>query len=190
MNSKLWWYAARANGLVAWALLAASVLWGLALSTKVGAGKRPRPAWMLDLHRFLGAAGLVFTGIHVISILLDSYVHFGLVEVLVPLTGNWHPVAVAWGIAALYLFVAVEITSLLRGRISKRAWRLTHFLSFPLFALATTHALSAGTDRAVPVVRWGILGITALAAVLTVLRASQAQAAAEPALVTSGRGLR
>jgi DMSO/TMAO reductase YedYZ heme-binding membrane subunit len=174
MNSKLWWYAARANGLVAWGLLAASVLWGLAMSTKVARG-RPRPAWLLDLHRFLGGAGLVFTGIHVVSIVLDSYVHFGLVEILVPFTGNWHPAAVAWGIAAMYLFVAVELTSLLRARLSPRAWRLTHYLSFPLFALATTHALSAGTDRAAPLMRYGILGVTAVVAGLTVLRAGQAR---------------
>lgn len=177
MNSKLWWYAARANGLVAWGLVAASMLWGLALSTKVGGG-RPRPAWLLDLHRFLGGAAVVFTGIHVVSILLDSYTHFGLVNVLVPLTGGWHPLAVAWGIAAMYLLVAVEVTSLLRARISTRAWRLGHYLSFPLFVVATVHVLSAGTDRANPLVRWGVLGIAALAAALTARRASQANVAA------------
>ena len=34
MNQHLWWYVARSGGIVAWALVAASVLWGLALSTK------------------------------------------------------------------------------------------------------------------------------------------------------------
>ncbi|HEX3623190.1 MAG TPA: hypothetical protein VHT97_12830, partial [Acidimicrobiales bacterium] len=42
---------------------------------------------------------------------------------------------------------------------------------------ATTHALSAGTDRAAPLMRWGILGVTAVAAGLTVLRVVQARAA-------------
>ena len=97
VNNQLWWYVARSGGIVAWALLAGSVLWGLALSTKVLRG-RPRPNWILDLHRFLGGLALVFTGIHVGSLILDSYVHFGLVEVLVPFTGAWHPVAVAWGV--------------------------------------------------------------------------------------------
>ena len=187
MNSKLWWYATRANGLVAWGLLAASLLWGLALSTRLGRG-RPRSAWLLDLHRFLGGAGLVFTVLHVISILVDTYVHFGLVEVLVPLTGDWHPVAVAWGIASMYLLVAVELTSLVRAHLSKRLWRLTHYASFPLFALATTHALSAGTDRATPLMRWGVIGITAVVAGLTARRLSEAQQP-EPALAASG-GLR
>src|SRR5262249_19684751 len=147
MTDQVWWYTARAGGIVAWVLLALSVLWGLALSTKA-LGQRARPNWLLDLHRFLGGLALVFTGVHVVAIMADSYVHFGLVEVLVPFTGTWHPAAVAWGIVGLYLLAAVEITSLLRRRISKRVWRATHFLSFPLFAVTTVHALSAGTDAA------------------------------------------
>jgi hypothetical protein len=111
VNPQLWWYAARSGGMVALALLAASVLWGLALSTKVFRG-RPRPNWLLDLHRFLGGAAVVFTGIHVLSIVADSYVHFGLAEILVPFVGSWHPVAVGWGIVAMYLLLAVEVTSL------------------------------------------------------------------------------
>ena len=173
MNSQLWWYAARANGLMAWALLGASVLWGLALSTKVF-GRNPRPAWLLDLHRFLGAAALIFTGIHVITIMLDSYVHFGLVEVLVPFTGSWHPVAIAWGIAGMYLLAAIEVTSLLRRRISKRVWRATHYASFPLFALTTVHALWAGTDRHNPAMRLGMLGVTSGVLALTAARIHKA----------------
>ena len=136
MSSQLWWYTARAGGIVAWVLLAASMIWGLMMSTKP-LGRRPRPNWMLDLHRFLGGAALVFVGIHVASIMLDSYVHFGLVEVLVPFTGSWHPVAVAWGIVGLYLLAAVELTSLARKRLSQRVWRMTHGLAFPLYVMAS-----------------------------------------------------
>jgi DMSO/TMAO reductase YedYZ heme-binding membrane subunit len=165
MTDQVWWYTARAGGIVAWALMGLGVLWGLALSTKVMRG-RPRPNWILDLHRFLGGLALVFTGVHVVAILADSYVHFGLTEVLVPFTGSWHPMAVAWGIIGAYFLVAVEITSLLRRRLSKRVWRATHFLSFPLFALTTIHALSAGTDagnvvwRAIVVIV--VIAVTAL----------------------------
>jgi DMSO/TMAO reductase YedYZ heme-binding membrane subunit len=173
MSSQLWWYTARSGGIVAWALLAASVLWGLALSTKVF-GKRPRPNWLLDLHRFLGGLAVVFTAIHVLSIMIDTYVDFGPVEILVPFTGTWHPVAVAWGVISLYLLLAVEITSLLRKRLSRRAWRATHYLSFVLFALATIHALSAGTDRNTVLLRYGVLLTTAAVVVLTAFRATRA----------------
>ena len=169
MKSQLWWYTARSGGIVAWALLTASVVWGLVLSTKPF-GKRPRPSWVLDLHRFLGGAAVVFTAIHIVSILLDSFVNLGLVDILVPLASGWHPVAVAWGIVALYLLIAVEVTSLVRKRLSKQAWRATHYASFPLFVLATTHALSAGTDRAAFLLRYGAVLSIVSVVLLTAVR--------------------
>jgi len=168
VSSKVWWYAARSAGIVGWALLALSVLWGLALSTKVF-GKRPRPNWLLDLHRFLGGLAVVFTAVHVVAILFDTYVSFSVVNVVVPFTDAWHPGAVACGIVSMYALVAVEVTSLLRKRLSKRAWRATHYLSFPLFATATVHLLTAGTDRHTLVLRAlvavavvAIVGLTAV----------------------------
>ncbi len=145
MNGPLPWYIARAAGLIGWTLLTASVLWGLAISTKV-LGRRPRPAWLLDLHRFLGGLATVFTGVHIGAVLVDTYVHFNLLSVLVPFASRWRPSAVAWGVAGLYLLAAVEITSLLRSRLPRKVWRMAHFASFPLFLFATIHALAAGTD--------------------------------------------
>jgi predicted ferric reductase len=169
MDSKLIWYTARASGLVTWALLAASVLWGLALSTRL-LQNRARPAWLLDLHRFLSAAALVFLAIHVSSIMLDSYVHFGIIEVLVPLTGSWHPVAIAWGIAGLYLMLALQVTSMFRAHLPKRLWRSTHYLSFPLFAVATVHGLTAGTDRHTFAMQAGMIGLASVVTLLTAYR--------------------
>ena len=60
MSAQLWWYTARAGGLVAWALATASVVWGLLLSGRIT--RKPKPAWVLDLHRFLGALTVVFVG--------------------------------------------------------------------------------------------------------------------------------
>jgi hypothetical protein len=172
MTSQLWWYTARAGGLVAWGLLVASMVWGLLMTTKL-VRRWARPNWMLDLHRFLGGAAVVFTGIHVASIMLDSYVHFGLAEVLVPLASAWHPVAVAWGIAGIYCLLAVEITSLLRKRISKRLWRAMHYLSFPLFVTATVHAMTAGTDRANVLVAGAVFALTIVVLVLTLVRVNR-----------------
>jgi len=160
--SQIFWYTARAGGIVAWALLAASVIWGLWLSGRI----RPlgaRPAWILDLHRFLGGLATIFVGVHVGAILLDTYTHFGLTDVLVPFASSWHPVAVAWGIVALYVLLAVELTSLARQRLPKRLWRTVHVASLPLFVVASIHYLAAGTDSgnrlsigAVAVATWAL----------------------------------
>jgi predicted ferric reductase len=169
MDSKLIWYTARASGIVTWALLAASVLWGLALSSRM-LRARTRPAWLMDLHRFLAGAAVVFLAVHVTSIVLDTYVHFGIVEILVPFTGAWHPDAVAWGIAGLYLLLALQVTSMLRARLSKRLWRAVHYLSFPLFAVATVHGLTAGTDRHTFAMQAGFISVAAVIGVLAAYR--------------------
>ena len=169
MNSQVWWYVARASGIVAWSLLALSMVWGLALSTRVS-GRRPTAAWLADLHRALGGLAIAFTGVHLVGLIADSYVEFGWVDVLVPFASSWEPGAVAAGVVALYLLVAVEATSLLRRRVGPRAWRWLHAASFPLYALATGHLLFAGTDAGHPA--QGIAVLVSLLAIgtLTLVR--------------------
>jgi DMSO/TMAO reductase YedYZ heme-binding membrane subunit len=182
MTDHIWWFTARSSGIIAWLLLAISTFWGLALSSRF-LGKRPKPNWMLDLHRFVGGVAVVFTAVHVVALMLDTYVGFSLVEVLVPFTGTFHPLAIAWGVIAMYLLLAVEITSLLRKQLSKRAWRATHYLSFPLFALATFHLLWVGSDRTTPLLRVAVLGVVAVvcgATVMRILEADRAEQAAPP----------
>lgn len=168
MNPHLWWYVARASGIVAWVLVTASVVWGLVLSTKLT--RRPKPAWFLDLHRFLGALSVVFVGVHLAGLVADNYTHFGLASLLVPLASAWRPVAVAWGVVGLYLLLAIEITSLLMRRLPRRMWHAVHLTSFGLFALTTVHALTAGSDAGNAAVQWFALGSCALVGFLTLLR--------------------
>jgi len=141
----VWWYLARASGMVAWALLVASLVWGVLLATRV---LRPhdRPAWLLDLHRWLGSLALAMVGLHIASLIGDSFVHFGAADVLVPLASAWRPVPVALGVLSLYLLAAVEATSLAMRRLPRRAWRGVHLTSYGLVWLVSLHAGLAGTD--------------------------------------------
>src|SRR4051794_37868696 len=147
MSNELWWYVARSCGLVGYALLAAGVLWGLAVSGRFR-NRAVTPAWVLDLHRHLGGLSVIFVALHVAGLLCDKYVHFGPAAIFVPLASTWRPGAVAWGVAAMYLLIAVEMTSLARRVLPRRIWRATHLLSFPLFALSTVHLLQSGSDAA------------------------------------------
>ena len=163
------WYVARSAGLVAWALVSASVIWGLLVSTR-SLSTRPGRGWVLDLHRFLGAVGVVFTAVHVAALAADSYVQFGVADLLVPFASEWRPAAVAYGVVAAYLLVAVEITSLLQRRLRRRVWRAVHLLSFPLWVLATVHLFAAGSDAGSPAVRYANLGTAATVLGLVVFR--------------------
>ncbi len=93
----------------------------------------------------------MFTGVHVGALVADSYVHFGVADVLVPFASAWRPLAVAWGVISLWVLAAVELTSLLMKRLPRRVWHAIHLSSYVLFFTATLHALTAGTDTRQPV---------------------------------------
>jgi predicted ferric reductase len=169
MSSQTWWYLARATGIVAWALLSASVIWGLLISTRLAKG-RPTPAWLLDLHRFLGGTAVVFTVGHVVGLVADSYVTFDLVDLLVPFASSWKPGPVALGVVGFYLLAAVEITSLLMRRLPRKLWRAVHMSSFVLFWSATFHFVLAGTDAGHPLAVAGIDLVAAAVVFLTLVR--------------------
>src|SRR4029077_19586639 len=147
-------------------------------------GRRPRANWLLDMHRWLGGTALAFTGVHVVALLADQYVHFGLTAILVPFASKWHPVAVAWGVVAAYLLVAVELTSLARSHLSKRIWRGAHTASFVLFARATVHGLSAGTDTRSVASRLVVLGVGTVFVGLTAMRITELWRARTEVLIT------
>ncbi|HEX5946844.1 MAG TPA: ferric reductase-like transmembrane domain-containing protein [Acidimicrobiales bacterium] len=169
MNPQVWWYIARATGIVAWALLAASVIWGLLLSTRLARG-RPTPAWLLDLHRFLGGSAVVFTFLHLAGLVADDYVDFGLADLLVPYASGWKPGPVGLGVLSLYLLVAVEATSLAMRRMPRRVWRGVHLASYVLFWTATFHFILAGTDAPHPLARAGIDLVAAAVVFLSLVR--------------------
>ena len=187
------WYVNRAAGLVAWALLAGSVGLGILLSSKL-LGKRVRPNWQLDLHRGLSALAVAFTGVHVAGAVADNWIHLGWAEVLVPGTSSWRPLAVAWGVVTMYLLAAVQITSLLRKRLSKRAWKRVHFASYPLFLTATAHGVTAGTEMGTTIGIAVAALVTAALAGLTAMRVVEEQdrrahpAPARPARVPARAG--
>lgn len=169
MNSHLAWYVARATGYVAWALLTFSVSTGLLFATRLLKG-RPKPAWMLDVHRFLSGGAVVFTMLHVVGLMADDYVGFDLVDVLVPFASEWRPAAVAPGVIALYLLFAVEISSLLMKKLPRKVWRGIHLLSHLLFWAATFHLLLAGSDVDNPVSRVVVAVVIVLYVFLTLVR--------------------
>jgi len=169
VSPQLAWYVARASGMVAWAVVTASIVWGLALSTRL-IRRRGIPAWLLDLHKFLGTLSVVFVAIHLVALVADNYVYFGWRETFVLWASKWRPGAVAWGIVALYLLVAVELTSLVMRRMRRKLWHAIHLSSFGLFATSTVHAFTAGADNANLVVQWVALTGGALVMFLAMFR--------------------
>lgn len=158
MGEHLAWYVSRATGIVTWGLLVASMLWGFLHATRL-LGRRARPWWMLGVHRFLGALAAVFVVVHVLALVADNYTHFGVADILVPFASQWRALPVALGVVGFYVLMAVEITSLLQRHLPRNAWRQIHLASYGLFAFATLHALSAGTDVAAVIAGGAAIGV-------------------------------
>jgi sulfoxide reductase heme-binding subunit YedZ len=138
------WLVARAAGLVAFGLLTLSVWLGLAMSTRLLGPKRQKA--LLGLHRTLVWTGLAMVGLHALALLLDPVMHFGLAAVLLPFAAPWKPGAVAAGVVAGWLTLALAVSFRLRKWIGQKGWRRLHYASFAAFALALGHALLVGTD--------------------------------------------
>jgi len=168
MSTQMWWYLIRASGLAAWGFLAASVVLGLLMSTGFAPVKDQR-----RLHSWLGGIGVIMVGFHLLTLVADNYLTFGASDVLVPFASSWRPLAVAWGIAALYLVGAVELTSLVRRWLPAKVWRGVHLTSFAAFWAATMHAVTAGTDLGLSVVAWPVMITVALVLGLLLLRIGQ-----------------
>ena len=168
MSEHLAWYVARATGIVSWGLLVASMLWGFLYATRL-LGRRARPWWMLGVHRWLGALAVTFVVVHVLALVADNYTTFGLADILVPFSSDWKTIPVALGVVGFYLMVTVEVTSLLQRHLPRPAWRQIHLASYGLFAFATLHALSAGTDVSAVLAGGATVGVGVVAALLGAL---------------------
>jgi DMSO/TMAO reductase YedYZ heme-binding membrane subunit len=104
-----------------------------------------------------------FIGIHLVALVADTYVHFGLADITIPYATSWKAGAVALGILGMWLLVAVELTSLAMRRLPRKVWRFIHLSSYVAFWMASMHAAFAGTDSGKPLYQ-----VTAVASILAV----------------------
>jgi predicted ferric reductase len=185
MNEQAWWYLSRSTGIIALVALVLSLVVGVLLSTRV---LRPhdRPAWMLDLHGWLGGSAVVMTGFHLVGLALDGYVHFGVLELLVPGASAYRSGAVAVGVVAMYLLVAVQLTAVLRRRLPRWLWRGVHYASYALVWGGLVHAGLAGTDVSNRVYQAVAVVLTLLAVTAAIVRIVSPSRGRRPATATAG----
>ena len=184
LDPRTYWWISRSTGIIAWAVLTLSVIWGLALTTRL-LGKFPKPAWMLDLHKHFASLASILVGVHVVSLMLDGYARFSISDILIPMHTQWKPGPIAWGVVSLYVLIAVQGTSLAKRHLPLKVWRMLHFLSYPLWALATAHFITAGTDAYEPVFAYTVIGTTILISALTLGRLLSPRAARVPSAASS-----
>ena len=173
----MWWEVSRSSGLVSLALAWLSIILGVTLAGRLST-TRGAPKWLLDLHRFAGGLSLLFVVVHLVALYGDSYVEFDVADLLVPGVAEWRTTAVAFGVLAMWLLVAVELTSLWMRRLPRRTWRLIHLSSYLAAVLATVHLFTAGTDAGHPAVVLTTIAVVGIAAFVTTYRVTAGRKAA------------
>ncbi|RMD49751.1 MAG: hypothetical protein D6835_05080 [Candidatus Thermofonsia bacterium] len=147
ITNKTPWYFTRSAGTVAYILLSASTIWGLLLSTKII--KETVPAVLsMAMHNFLSWAAVGITGLHVVSLLFDSYYNYRLADLVIPFIGPYRPGWVGLGIIGYYITILTTLSFYWRKQIGQKRWRALHYLTFGAYTLATVHGIMAGTDSA------------------------------------------
>jgi methionine sulfoxide reductase heme-binding subunit len=139
------WYASRATGVIGLVLLTAVLLLGLLVTRQ---GRLPGlPGFaVLGLHRNISLLAVGFIAVHVLTAVADSYVSISLAAAVIPFVSAYKPLWLGLGAVSLDLMAAIIVTSLLRARLGRRAWRAVHWLAYACWPVAVAHSLGSSAD--------------------------------------------
>jgi len=157
------WIMLRAAGVGAYVMLFMAVAWGLVATTAVVTKRVSKPAANM-FHQFVATPGLVLLGVPLAILLIDAYMPFHILDLLVPMRSTFRPVAITAGVIAMYAMVAVMVSSWVRKKLSTKVWRSIHLLAVPAFTLALAHGVFSGTDTQ----RWWMWGMYAATGLIVV----------------------
>jgi sulfoxide reductase heme-binding subunit YedZ len=178
-GSQALWFVSRGSGLVL--LLLFSVVMVLGVATRMGSAPRRWPRFAVsELHRTLALFAVAFLGLHIATAILDPYISIGWAATVLPFMSGYRTLAIGLGTLAVDIGGAVLLTSLVRGRLGYRAWRMVHWLAYLAWPVAFAHSLTAGNDLGiwwVALLEWGSAALVATAVVARLLHAITHRAA-------------
>ena len=143
------WIILRAAGIGSYIALWLAVDWGLIATTSLVTKRVSKPTSTL-FHGVVASAGLALLVIHLGGLLLDRFMPFGLLDLVIPMRAGYRTLAVSFGVFAMYAMVLILVTSWIRKRLGTKLWRAIHLLAIPTFTLALAHGVFAGTDSSRP----------------------------------------
>lgn len=153
MEQPVLWWAGRATGFVAYAALWASVMFGMAISSRGAGGLLPKKV-VMDLHQQWTLSAVVATLVHVATLVLHEESGVTPLAVIVPFASERLTGPVAIGTVAFLGLAIVAVSSWLRKYVPYGAWRAVHGFAFGTMLLSLVHGWTAGTDTVAPGAQW------------------------------------
>ncbi len=139
------WYLDRATGVVALVVFTAVLVLGVLTRGNAAPLRLPRFV-VAGLHRNLALLAVALLAVHIAAAVADPFAPIRVVDVFVPFGAAYRPVWLGFGAMSLDLMLAVVVTSLMRSRLGRRAWRAVHLTTWAAWPVALLHGLGTGTD--------------------------------------------
>jgi DMSO/TMAO reductase YedYZ heme-binding membrane subunit len=156
------WYLNRGSGVALLVVLTAALALGI-LTARSGRSRFVPRFLGQQLHRNLGILSLVLVVGHATTAVVDSYVDIRWWQAFSPVGATYKPLWLGLGSVAFDVMLLVVLTSLVRGRLGQRAWKVVHLLGYLSWPVAMVHSVGIGTDATSP---WGRqVGLACMAAV-------------------------
>jgi len=145
VSTSLLWYTTRGAGAVSLVLLSAVVILGILSTQRVQGPLWPR-FLTTGLHRNLALMTIVFLALHIVTAVVDPYTNLGWAAALIPFSSYYRTFWLGLGVVSFELLLAIVVTSLLRGYLGHRTWRVIHWLTYAAWPIGVVHGLGTGTD--------------------------------------------
>ena len=156
-------------GYAAFFFMAATVMWGVLLATRM-VERHVRRETLYGGHMVLAILALTTSVLHACVHLFRHDAYFNLEKIAVPWFGGADTI-VSLGILGLEVVIAVGISIWFQHRISYRRWHRFHWWAYGGFALITAHTMLASREKHFSVI-WAALGAaTFVVVVLGAMRA-------------------
>jgi methionine sulfoxide reductase heme-binding subunit len=145
LSNSILWYTTRGAGAVTLILLSSVVVLGILTTLRVQSPGWPR-FLTTGLHRNLALMTLVFLALHIVTAVVDPFTNLGWGAALIPFSSSYRTFWLGLGVVASELLLAIVVTSLLRGFLGHRTWRVIHWLTYAAWPVGVVHGLGTGTD--------------------------------------------
>ena len=137
-------------GIVAYALLYASLVTGVLLSSSILQRGSIVLARAARAHELLSLAALFAAAVHALASVFPPQ---GVQLSQLAFLGPAGAAPVGLGVASLYATIIVTVTFYTRARVTAPLWRWVHALAYPAFAAAAWHGFAIGANSWLPIIQ-------------------------------------
>jgi predicted ferric reductase len=143
---KIFWFISRGSAIAAYWILWLSMALGVVITNKM-AKVWPGISPAYEVHQYTSLLGLGLGLFHALILMGDQYIHYNLLQVLVPFASlDYRPLWVGLGQIGFYIWGAVVLSFYVRKRIGQKTWRWIHYFSYASFLSVMVHGIYSGTD--------------------------------------------